>query len=432
MVPVFMSSYDVIIIGGGPAGSSAAIRLAERGINVLVLEEKHMPREKLCGEFITPECFPSLKRLAVMDRMLAAGAQKITRLSLITASGKSVNAPMSEMSDDASWAMSLSRARFDQVLFDRAQDAGAICMEGFAVKDCLFENGIPRGVRAMSLAEGKTVEFESSLIIDASGRNSRMMLGREERVAGRRGSRLYALKAHLRGVNGIGEQVELYFFPQGYGGLSLVEGGLVNLCFIANERTFRNAGGDAAKIVGQTVMKNSVARERLLKAEVVGRWHSVGPLRFGRRRLSQNGIIAIGDAAGMIDPFTGTGIQMALRTGEIAAEAIIESLNSVDKEKKRGDSLPLSDLNNPTVRACKERDAASPSVSVSGRIGTALIQEALARYAAQYDREFGKRMAVAGLLRSAAFSPSTANFVAGVLASMPGLARRVLRATRSS
>src|SRR5215208_3047737 len=114
-----MNSYDVIIIGGGPAGSAAAIGLAAHGIKVLVLEEKRMPREKLCGEFITPECFPTLKRLGVMDRMLAAGAQKITRLSLVVASGKSVHTPISEMSDEAAWAMSLSRARFDQILFDK-------------------------------------------------------------------------------------------------------------------------------------------------------------------------------------------------------------------------------------------------------------------------------------------------------------------------
>ena len=426
-----MSNYDVIIIGGGPAGSSAACRLAVRGMNVLVLEEKRMPREKLCGEFITPECFPTLKRLGVMDRMLAAGAQKITRLSLVVAGGKSVQAPISGMSDEATWAMSLSRARFDQVLFDRAREVGATCMEGFAVKECLFEKGTPRGVLAMSLAEGKPVEFESSLIIDASGRNSRLMLGREERVAGRRGSRLYALKAHLKGVKGIGEQVELYFFPQGYGGLSLVEGGLVNLCFIANERTFRRAGGDAARIVEQTVMKNRLARERLLTAEVVGKWHSVGPLVFGRRRLSQGGVIAIGDASGMIDPFTGTGIQIALRTGEIAAEAIIELLNSTAGKKAYDDSPPSPDLNNTAIKARKDREAAALSVSVSDRITPALIQEALDRYAAQYDREFGKRMAVAGLLRNAAFSPSTANFVAGILARMPRLALRVLRATRS-
>jgi flavin-dependent dehydrogenase len=392
-----MGNHDVIIIGGGPAGSSAAIRLAERGVRVLVLEEKRMPRGKLCGEFITPECFPTLERLGVMSRMLAEGAQRLTHLSLVVSSGKTVHTPISKMSEVATWAMSLSRARFDQVLFERAGEVGATCLESVAVKQCLIHDGAARGVEAMSLAEGKIVTFEAPLIIDASGRSSRLMVDRSERAAGQRGSRLYALKGHLTGVEGINEQVELYFFPQGYGGLSLVENGLVNLCFIAGERTFKSSGGDAEKIIEHSIMNNRLARSRLSRAQVAGKWYTVGPLAFGRRRLSQSGVIAIGDASGMIDPFTGTGIQIALRTGELAAESVIASLNS-------------------------------PS---TGQSAEGLFQNVLARYSAAYEAEFGKRMRVAGLLRRVAFSPATANSLASVLAVAPGLARKVLRATRS-
>lgn len=384
-------SYDVIIVGGGPAGSSAAITLARRGINALVLEEKRMPREKLCGEFITPESFPTLKRLGVMERMLEAGAQKISSLSLVIKSGRAVHTSISQISDHSDWAMSLSRARFDQTLFERAREVGAVCLESIAVKQCIFSDGKGAGVEALSLQDGRPRTFHAPLIIDASGRNSRLMLRPEERVAGRRGSRLYALKAHLRGVEGIREQVELYFFPQGYGGLSLIEGGLVNLCFIANERTFKKVGGDAFRVMEETVMSNRLARERLDGAEVVGKWHSVGPLAFGHRRLSQNGVIAIGDASGMIDPFTGTGIQIALRTGEIAAEAICESF---------------------------KRDSEQ------------LFDKTLERYSSRYEAEFGRRMKAAGLLRVAAFSPAVASFAASILARAPALTRRMVRATR--
>jgi flavin-dependent dehydrogenase len=102
----------------------------------------------------------------------------------------------------------------------------------------------------------------------------------------------------------------------------------------------------------------------------------------------------------MIDPFTGTGIQIALRTGEIAAEAIFASLSA----------------------------ASSNSISQNS---AGILQDVLARYSSAYEKEFGKRMKVAGLLRAAAFSPATANFLASVLAIAPGLARRLLRATRS-
>ena len=386
--------HDAIIIGGGPAGSSAAISLAKRGARVLVLEEKRMPRGKLCGEFITPECFPTLARLGVMDQMLAAGAQKITTVSLVVTSGKSVETHLSKMSDDAPWAMSLSRARFDQILFDRAREAGAQCLEAVVVKECLFENGAPRGVKALSLSDGRSVSFDAPLIIDASGRNSRLMVGRRERIAGRRGSRLYAMKAHLKGVEGIDHQVELCFFPQGYGGLARVEDGLVNLCFIVDERTLKSAGGNPSKVIELSLMNNRRARARLRKAEVSGKWHSAGPLTFGHRRLARDGVIAIGDASGMIDPFTGTGIQIALRTGEMVAEAIFESMDS---------------------------SAEHQTLSAS----------AVARYAARYEREFNRRMRTAGLLRVAAFSPAAARLMAGVLARAPKLASFVLRATRT-
>src|SRR6266849_4831978 len=160
-----MSEYDAVIIGGGPAGSSAAISLSLRGARVLVLEEKRMPRGKLCGEFITPECFPTLDRLGVMQRIFAAGAKKLSRVNLVVASGKSVQTHISKMSDDATWAMSLSRARFDQILFDRARENGAVCLEGVAVNGCVFDDGGPRKVEALSLKEGARASFEAPVVI---------------------------------------------------------------------------------------------------------------------------------------------------------------------------------------------------------------------------------------------------------------------------
>jgi flavin-dependent dehydrogenase len=361
---------------------------------VLLLEEKHMPREKVCGEFITPECFPTLERAGVVDRLLGEGARKITRLGLIASNGRRIESEISRLSDIEPWAMSLSRSRFDHVLMDRARELGADCREGVAVKRCINGTGGAVGVEAMLLPEGVSVTFRAPIVIDASGRNSRLTVTRDERAAGRRGSRLYGLKAHLADVEGICDQVELYFFPQGYGGLSLVEGELVNLCFIAQEGAFARACGDPTKIIEETIKKNRLARERLRRARIVGAWHSTGPLSFGKRALSRGGVLAVGDASGMIDPFTGTGIQIALRTGELAAQAVCERMGT---GRHRGD----------------------------------LFADALTQYSTAYEAEFARRMRVAKLLRFTALSPRLTDMSAKLLARAPGTARRILKATRS-
>jgi flavin-dependent dehydrogenase len=151
-------------------------------------------------------------------------------------------------------------------------------------------------------------------------------------------------------------------------------------------------------------------------AEVVGKWYSAGPLSFGRRRLAQDGVIAIGDASGMIDPFTGTGIQMALRTGEMAAEAIFEAMGTSLSSK-------TSSLRFTASAHIVTGNSEDPSAS--------FLDSVIAGYRRRYEHEFDNRMKVAGLLRAAAFSPPTATLVAGVLAHAPRLTNFLLKATRT-
>src|SRR5215471_7506024 len=198
-----MNHYDAIIVGGGPAGSAAATVMAQAGLRALLLEEKRMPRHKVCGEFITPECFPTLRRLGVFDSVRNAGSQEIEQLRLNDINGRMLQVPISDISRGARWALGLSRSRFDQILFDRAKEAGAVCLEGIAVKRTLSMGGAVCGVEGMSLTEGRLYVFEAPLVVDAAGRNSRLTITRRERVGRGTGERLYALKAHLMGGTGI-------------------------------------------------------------------------------------------------------------------------------------------------------------------------------------------------------------------------------------
>lgn len=390
--------YDVIIVGGGPAGSSAAISLASAGVRVLVLEEKRAPRNKVCGEFLTPESFPSLQRLGVAERLTLAGAAKIRSLALSAPGRAPIQFPIAEISSGEA-ALSISRLRMDQILLERAQECGAECLTGMAVKRCLYENGRPVGVECTTVPEGKTVSFKGALVLDASGRGSRLMRDSSDRRRGIRETRLFAMKAHFSGVDLPADQVHLFFFPGGYGGLSMIEAGLANLCFITSRSTLRETGADPGKVLKRSVFLNWFAGSSLNEARIEGRWLSVGPLVFGRRRLFRNGLIAVGDSGGMIDPFTGTGMQIALRSGELVSQAFFDRFDET-----------------------------------SARIGTtsSFPDEVSERYARLYGAEFTTRMSVAGMLRKIAFSDVGRAAAGRFFSAAPTITRRILRSTRAS
>src|SRR6267154_3304390 len=132
--------YDVIIAGGGPAGSSAAIHLATSGARVLLLEQKKFPRAKLCGEFISPECTPHFERLGVADQMFAASPARLTETVFYSRTGKSVSVP-SAWFGARGVALGLSRAEMDERLLRRASDAGARVLENAQVVNLFMDDG---------------------------------------------------------------------------------------------------------------------------------------------------------------------------------------------------------------------------------------------------------------------------------------------------
>ncbi|HYL97513.1 MAG TPA: NAD(P)/FAD-dependent oxidoreductase [Blastocatellia bacterium] len=423
-----MDRYDVIVVGAGPAGSTAASVLASLGVRTLLLEEKRMPREKVCGEFITPECFPTLRRLAVFDRILEAGAQRISTVTLSAPGKGPVETTLAGMSTDG-YALGLSRSRFDHILFQKAQESGARCLEGIAVKGCLYDAdpGFPSGVECLSLDSGRRVDFKAPVVIDASGRNSRLMVEPGERPAGARGSRRYAMKVHLTGVGSAEGKVQLFFFPGGYGGLSPIENGLANLCFITSDKNLHDAGGEPSKVLQNSLFQDDHARTQLTEAKVDGKWHTVGPLSFGKRRLNRAGVLATGDSAGMIDPFTGTGIQVALRSGEMLAESIFQKLSASAR------AAFVSDTRSSGITSHSVRSAPSepPFKRHLNSDNNGLISSIQAEYERMYADNFGQRMFFSGLLRRVAFSQSGRSLAAFAFGAAPWLTRRVLKATRS-
>jgi flavin-dependent dehydrogenase len=401
-----MEDFDAIIVGGGPAGACAAVELASAGARVLVAERETFPREKLCGEFISPECLGHFARLGVLERMKEGGA-RVGETVFYAPSGRGVSVPSAWFGGGD--ALGLSRAEMDARLMARAREAGAAVLEGASLAGVLTEGARVVGVRLH--AEGVTHEFRARVTLDATGRHRAVVrraarefngegkgAGREgagaDGAAGKQRAPLVAFKAHLEGARGAAGVCEIYFYPGGYGGLSPVEGGLSNLCFIARARDVRARGSDAERVVREVVRRNRRAAHALEGARAEGRWLGVSVESFGRHEPAPfDGLLAVGDAAAFIDPFTGSGMLMALEGGELAASAVSRWLAG-----GAGDFGPLA-------------------------------REYRAAYAARFD----SRLRLCGLLRRAALAPP-ALAEAGVLAlgASERLRRRLARATRGA
>lgn len=424
------SDFDAIIVGGGPAGSSAAIRLASRGARVMLAERERFPRKKLCGEFISPECLGHFARLGVIERMESAGGSQVSETVFYAPSGRALSVPSEWFGGARASALGLSRAEMDARLLERAREVGVCVLEESALAGVLVEGGRVRGV-SLHAPGGSVREYRAGMTIDATGRG-RAVARRAERElndaraptndesvavgneAGAR-ERLVAFKAHLEDAHGASGACEIYFYPGGYGGLSPVEGGVSNLCFFARASDVRTRGGDATRVMREVLMRNRRAAETLERACAKTRWLAVAVESFGRRDPAPApGLIAAGDAAAFIDPFTGSGMLMALEGGELAAESLLRALDS-----------------SHTLDAGRPRENAHPTSHDSEMDATDAYDSLAREYRAAYDERFGARLRLCGMLRRAAFAPSAfAELAVLVLGASARLRRGLARATR--
>jgi menaquinone-9 beta-reductase len=386
--------YDVIIAGGGPAGSSAAIHLAMGGARVLLVEQKKFPRAKLCGEFISPECLPHFERLGVAEQMLAARPARLTETVFYSRKQRSVSVPSAWFGAHGV-ALGLSRAEMDERLLRRASEAGAVVLEDAQVINLLFDKDRVTGVTIKHA--GKHAGYRAPVTIDATGRAralARRVGQSQPRTKSHRAS-LVAFKAHLEDARVAAGACEIYFYRGGYGGLSSIENGLSNLCFIASARAVRECGTDAERVMREVVCQNRRAAYALAHARACSPWLAVSLEGFERHPVTPaTGLLAIGDAASFIDPFTGSGMLMALESGELAASVIGDRIAAI----RRG----------------------------------AGIVELETLYRAAYRTRFHARLRVCSLMRRAAFVPGLAQLAIRVFGLSDHLRHRLSRATRGS
>ena len=315
--------YDALIVGGGPAGCSAALHLAAAGASVLLCEAGSYPRDKLCGEFLSPECLPLLAALGVADELRALGPEIITTAALTGPRGATWETRLPAP------AWGLTRRALDAALAARAQRAGVELWPNTTVTG--VSGDLAAGFR-VALRGPAAAEVGARFVIAAHGKRAAL-----DRSLGRRfidkPQPFVALKRHFTGPPVPG-RIELHTFPGGYCGLSAIEQaagpGAANLCFLAHTSAWqpRAAGPEAADRFLAWLRTQSPALDAWLsQAQPLGdRWLSIAQVAFGPKPPVEADVLMAGDAAGLITPLAGDGIAMALRGGQLAAAHVLAGL----------------------------------------------------------------------------------------------------------
>jgi flavin-dependent dehydrogenase len=360
---------DFVVIGGGPAGSAAAITAARSGAHVLLLERGRIPRHKVCGEFVSPESLRLLNSLLGGDSLLDEAA-RICEARLLL--GGSIL-----RSDVSPPAAAITRYDLDFALWRAAARAGVDCRQGISAEEIrLQEDGRFYITYRKAAMNGERYGIRAKAVVDASGRWSNLQAA--QRVPA---DTWVGLKAHFTAKEN-SRSVDLYFFPQGYCGVQPLGSGRLNVC--AMVRVSAGLGNSLEQVFARHPELWRCSRDWVPAMETV----ATAPLFFRAPRPVRVSVLLAGDAAGFIDPFVGDGISMALRSGALAAECLLRQ-------------------NWPASEAAKQYELA-------------------------YGQQFLPVFRSAARVRRMLDLPEPLRGVIAALARVPGVAQYVLRRTRLS
>jgi flavin-dependent dehydrogenase len=333
-------THDCIIIGGGPAGATAGTLLAQHGRSVLILEAAKFPRHHI-GESLMPQTYFVFQRLGMLKKLKASHFPVKESVQFISATGQESQPFFFADRDPNEWSLTwqVRRDEFDQIMLENARDHGAEVREGVRVREVLFEGDRAVGVRVASGAE--TWDAHARVIVDASGTAgllSRQLDMRTPDVNLRNGA-IYAYFKDAERDQGRNAGATLVIYTPKRNGWfwfiplpdEITSIGIVSQPYYL----FTGRGDDPLATLEEEIANCPALAKRLVRATRVSKGHVISDFTYRSRRVSGPGWVMIGDAFCFLDPIYSSGLMLALKSGEFAADAIHAALQEGDTSAER-------------------------------------------------------------------------------------------------
>jgi geranylgeranyl reductase family protein len=327
---VATKTAQVVVVGAGPAGSSVAAGLATQGVDVLLLDKANFPREKVCGDGLTPRSVHVLQEMGLIQQIMNAGALRIDGVRIHAPNGQPVEARFADLSAEyPPYGLTIPRHVLDTLLLENAELAGARFLGGFRVRKLIrAERGEGFG-GVQGLLDGHTVLVRAPLTILATG--ATMPLVQQAGLLTNVPPVVRATRGYYRGVPDIEPIFHFYFdrdFMPGYGWVFPLSDGLANVgtgYFPGGQ--FRRQNLPARRLFDRFVEHNLKVKRQLSGGTPVETVKSY-PLRtdFATMRTQTGGLVLVGEAAGLVNPINGEGVDYALESGQMAAELLARPL----------------------------------------------------------------------------------------------------------